>query len=238
MTDPLLTLLDVQARDLTADQLRHRRATLPERLALAEQEAAMAQLDAELVELRGRLGDLERSQRRIEDEVATLTAKGEAENKRLYSGTVTSPRELQAIQEDIDGLNRRQRDLEDEVLDLMEAAEPVRDQIDRVESARAQHAAEAARLGELIAAGEAEIDGELAGVLSDRERLASDVPAELLATYERLRDKLGGVGVARLEGMQCTGCHLTIPAVEADAIRHSSPGVVVFHEECGRILVH
>lgn len=237
MPDPLQVLLDVQAHDLAADQLRHRRATLPERLALAEQEAAIARLDIEVDELRARLADLDRSQRRIEDEVATLAAKGEAENKRLYSGTVTSPRELQAMQEEIDGLARRQRDLEDNVLEIMEAGEPVREEVDRLESVREERAAEAARLGEVIAAGEAEIDAELAVVLGERDGIAADVPDDLLTMYERLRDRLGGVGVARLDGIQCTGCHLSLPATEVDAIRHATPGNVVFHEECGRILV-
>jgi uncharacterized protein len=237
VSDPLPTLLDVQAHDLTADQLRHRRSTLPERLALAEQEAATARLDTELAELRSRLTDLDRSQKRIEDEVATLAAKGEAENKRLYSGTVSSPRELQAMQEDIDGLTRRQRELEDDVLEIMEAAEPLHEEVDRLERVREEHAAEAERLRDLIAAAEAEIDGELAGVLGEREQLARGIPEDLLTTYERLRDRLGGVGVARLEGAQCMGCHLSLPATEVDAIRHAGPGDVVFHEECGRILV-
>ena len=237
MSDALHTLLEVQAQDLAADQLRHRRASLPERVALAEQEAAMARLDIELGEVRARLGDFERSQRRIEDEVATLTAKGEAESKRLYSGTVTSPRELQAMQEEIDGLARRQRELEDDVLELMEAAEPLHEEVDRLEARRDEHAVEAAKLGDLITAAEAEIDAELGGVMAARDELASGVPGDLLATYQRLRDRLGGVGVARLEGAQCMGCHLTIPATEVDAIRHAGPDDVVFHEECGRILV-
>ena len=237
VVDSLPKLLDVQAHDLAADQLRHRRATLPERLALAEQQAAMARLDTELAELQGRLVDLERSQKRIEDEVATLAAKGESENKRLYSGTVSSPRELQAMQEEIDGLARRQRELEDDVLEIMEAAEPLHEEVDRLERLREEHAAEAARLGELIAAAEAEIEGELTGVLAERGQLASGIPDDLLATYERLRDRLGGIGVARLEGTQCMGCHLSLPATEVDAIRHAGPEDVVFHEECGRILV-
>ena len=197
----------------------------------------MARLDTELGELRSRLTDLARSQKRIEDEVATLEAKGEAENKRLYSGTVTSPRELQAIQEDIDGLARRQRELEDDVLEIMEAAEPLHEEVGRLERTREEHAAEGARLDGVIAAAEAEIDGELAGVMGERDQLASAIPEDMLRTYERLRDRLGGIAVARLEGGQCLGCHLSLPATEVDAIRRAAPDAVVFHEECGRILV-
>jgi hypothetical protein len=119
----------------------------------------------------------------------------------------------------------------------MEAGEPLREEVDRLGSAREERAAEAARLGEEIAAGEAEIDAELAVVVGERDGIAGAVPDDLLTTYERLRDRLGGIGVARLDGIQCTGCHLSLPATEVDAIRHATPGNVVFHEECGRILV-
>lgn len=237
MPDPLHILLDVQDRDLAADQLRHRRATLPDRIALAEQQAEVARLDIELAELREQAGELQRSQKRLEDEVATLEAKGEAENKRLYSGTITSPRELQALQEEIDGLIRRQRDLEDDLLDLMERVEPLLEDADGIESRRDEAAADATRIAERLAADEAAIDAELAAAQAARDEVAATLPPDLLASYEKLRERLGGVAVARLEGTQCTGCHLSLPATELDAVRRAGPDTVVHHEECGRILV-
>lgn len=237
MPDPLQLLLDVQDRDLAADQLRHRRASLPDRLALAEQQAAVARLDRELSELRDRLAELQRAQKRLEDEVAGLEAKADAENTRLYSGSVTSPRELQALQDEIDGLGRRQRSMEDDLLDLMERAEPLAEEIDRLEGRRDELSDEGARLTVAIAEAETAIDAELDGVAAAREEVTGQVPADLLATYEKLRGKLDGIAVARLEGVQCTGCHLQLPATELDAVRHAQPGAVVYHEECGRILV-
>jgi predicted nucleic acid-binding Zn-ribbon protein len=235
--DPLQLLLDVQDRDLTADQLRHRRASLPERAVRAEQEAAIGRADTELSELQTRLAEVQRSQKRIEDEVAILQAKAEGETKKLYSGTVTSPRELQAMQEEIDGLTRRQRGLEDDVLALMETAEPLAEAIDRLEAQRGALEAEVARLAVLIAEAEGIIDAELAAVVADRDGIAAGVPADLLTTYEKLRVRLDGIGVARLDGVQCTGCHLSLPATEVAAVRKATPGAVVYHEECGRILV-
>ena len=237
MPDPLQLLLDVQDRDLVADQLRHRRATLPERLALAEQQAAVARVDRELAELREQLTEVQRAQKRLEDEVATLDAKAAAENTKMYSGTVTSPRELQAMQEEIDGLGRRQRALEDDLLDLMEKAEPLSEAIDGLEARREELAAEGDRLTIAIADGEVAIDGELAQVAEVRTGLVDGLPTDLLATYEKLRPRLGGIAVARLEGTQCTGCHLSLPATELDAVRHAKPGQIAYHEECGRILV-
>jgi predicted nucleic acid-binding Zn-ribbon protein len=183
------------------------------------------------------LVDLQRSQKRIEDDVATVQAKSEGENKKLYSGTVTSPRELQAMQEEIDALTRRQHDLEDEVIVLMETAEPLTEEIDRLEAQRGAAETDAARLAALIVEAEGVIDGELAAVLADRDGIAAGVPDDLLATYEKLRVHLDGIGVARLDGVQCTGCHLSLPATEVAAVRKATPGAVVYHEECGRILV-
>ena len=235
--DPLHRLLDVQDHDLQADQLRHRRATLPDRVALAEQEAAVARVDRELEELGGRLGELSRTQKRLEDEIASLEAKGEAENRRLYSGTVTAPRELQAIQEEIDGLVRRQRTLEDELLDVLEVLEPLQEEADRLEARRDELAEQSDRLRAAIADAEAVIDGELADVAARRAEAATTVPAALLERYERIRSRLDGVGAARLEAGRCTGCHLALPATELDALKRATGDTVVLHEECGRILV-
>jgi predicted nucleic acid-binding Zn-ribbon protein len=235
--DPLLSLLDVQGRDIAADQLRHRRATLPERAQVAEQEAVVERLDVELAALGARLDELGRTQRRLEDDVASVETKRTSEHTRLYSGTVTSPRELQAMQEEIDALARRQRELEDALIEVMETVEPLVEESDDLGARRQGALDEAARLRAVIAEAEAVIDGDLAGVATARADVATDVPADLLAEYERLRARLGGVAVARLEGTQCSGCHLSLPATELDAVRHAVPGAVVHHEECGRILV-
>jgi predicted nucleic acid-binding Zn-ribbon protein len=235
--DSLHRLLDLQDHDLHIDQLRHRRATLPERAALADRERALVAVDAERAAVAEPLGALERSQKRLEDEIASLGEKQAAENAKLYSGTVTSPRELQAMQEEIDGLTRRQRALEDELLDVLEALEPLTEEADGLEARRDELAAEADRITGELAEAERAIDAEIAAVAEDRAALAGTVPPDVLATYEKLRDRLGGVAVARLEGTQCTGCHLSLPATELDAVRRADPSAVLFHEECGRILV-
>jgi predicted nucleic acid-binding Zn-ribbon protein len=237
VADTLHLLLDVQDRDLQADQLRHRRSSLPDRLALAEQEAAIARVDRELEELRGGLGDLQRTQKRLEDEIASIEAKGEAENARLYSGSITSPRDLQALQDEIAGLARRQRTLEDELLDVLEAVEPLAEQADGLEAHREQLQAERDRLTVAVAESEAVIDAELAEVAAARDDVAGQLPADLLARYEKIRDRSGGVGAARLEAGRCTGCHLALPATELDAVKRAAGEMVVTHEECGRILV-
>ena len=63
------------------------------------------------------------------------------------------------------------------------------------------------------------------------------VPAGLLATYDSMRPKLGGMAVAQLEHGHCTGCRLQLPASEIDRIKHQAADEIVTCEQCGRILV-
>jgi hypothetical protein len=230
-------LLDLQDRDVHIDQLRHRRANLPERAALTANEKAVVALDAERIGVAERLGELERSQKRLEDDIASIAEKQSSENLKLYSGSITAPKELQALQDEIANLGTRQRQLEDQELDLMEQAEPVQAEIDSIDERRAALDAEIATLRTSVADAESAVEAELAAELAERDSIAGGIPAEMLATYEKLRARLGGVAVARLEGSQCLGCHLSLPATEVDAVRHAAPDAVVIHEECGRILV-
>jgi predicted nucleic acid-binding Zn-ribbon protein len=235
--DTLEVLLDLQAHDTTVDQHRHRRATLPERAQLAAATKTLAGIDGEIAAVRAERDRLAGVERRIEDEVASIEAKAAAEDKRLYSGAVTAPKELQAIQEEIDSLHRRQRSLEDEVLELMVEIEPLDEQLAALATRREAAQAEVDTLGATIAAAEAEIDAQIAAVEAERAVLADSVPEATLAEYESLRKRLGGIAVAKLEAGSCRGCHLQLSAVELDRIKKLPRSEVVHCEECGRILV-
>src|SRR4051794_34003383 len=100
-------LLRLQDHDVRIDQLRHKLATLPERAAVTANEAAQRALADQRVPVQARRDELAREQKRIEDEVAAVEAKAAEVHAKLYSGTVTSPRELQALQADHDALKRR-----------------------------------------------------------------------------------------------------------------------------------
>jgi hypothetical protein len=233
----LESLLVVQDHDTAADQLRHRRATLPERAALAEVEGRMAELDGILDEVGGRQRDLTRRQQALEDEIVSLTDKVAGVERLLYGGTVSAVRELQALQADQAALIRHRSSLEDQVLELMEAREPVDAEVARVEAEWTSLDDEAGRLRAVLADAEVVVDAELAAEEEARATAVAGVPPDLLEQYEGLRARLGGVGAARLEGGRCTGCHLSLSATELDQLRRAPPDAIHLCESCGRILV-
>lgn len=233
----LSDLLELQSCDTTIDQLRHRHRTLAERARLEQLATARHDVLAGAAEVRERRDELAREQRRLEDEVATVEGKATTVDRQLYAGGVTSPKEAQALQAELESLGRRQRDLEDQILEVMEALEPLDADLSRVDAEVEVLDTEAATQDKALADAEAAIDAELARVRAERGALAGRVPDDLLATYENLRPGLDGVAVARLDGTTCQGCHLGLAATEVDRIRHEPPDAMVNCPECGRILV-
>jgi uncharacterized protein len=230
-------LLVVQEHDSATDRLRHRRETLPEQARLAEVEQALAALDTSLAELNERRGEVARRQQRHEDELASVETKIADVDRRLYSGTITAPRELQALQADVGSLKRHRSDVEDQVLQAMQDREPLDAEIGRLDQERATLQNEADELRTTIAETTEAIDREMASELEARTAAAAAIPDDLLSQYERLRAKQDGVGAARLVNGRCSGCHLALPATELDRIRHEPPDAVVLCDQCGRILV-
>jgi predicted nucleic acid-binding Zn-ribbon protein len=231
------SLLAVQEHDTHADQLVHRSQTLPVRTTLADLETKVAEVDRAIAEVDGRLHDLGRSQQRLEDEIASLRMRAAQADKQLYSGSTNNPRELQALQDDIESIKRRIGKLEDDELEIMEATEPVDAERAELVARRDDFDQQAQALRVELAEAESEIAAELAGVREQREIAAKVVPEDLWAEYDRLRAGLGGIAIARLVGSTCQGCHLALSAIEVDRIRKLSLDEPVHCEECGRLLV-
>lgn len=230
-------LLAVQELDTAADRLHHRRSHLPERVELAAHMDQLVVLDKESAPVRERRHELERAEKAIEDEIAALVEKAGAVEHAMYKGGVSNPRELQALQEELDSLKRRRSALEDKELEQMVEGEPLDAELAAADARRATIDDEAIALTATIAEAEAAIDAELAGVERQRDEAATGVAPELLEQYSALRKRLGGVGIARLDGQRCLGCHLALSAVDIDALKKLPPDAVPECGECGRILV-
>ncbi|MCQ8770111.1 C4-type zinc ribbon domain-containing protein [Streptomyces sp. AA8] len=148
-----------------------------------------------------------------------------------------SAKDLENLQREVASLAKRQGDLEDVVLEVMERRESAQERVTeltaRVESVQAKVNDAAARRDAAVA----EIDAEAASVTKEREIVSGSVPADLLKLYDRLREKQGGIGAARLNQRRCEGCRLELDITELNEVRAAAPDQVVRCENCSRILV-
>ncbi len=176
-------------------------------------------------------------QQALEHSLAGVENRAAEVKKRLYGGTVSATRELQAMAAEVDSLIARGSELEERVLEAMEERDPLDGRVNTLDGEKSSLLAARVAVGEKLAAHEAEVGAEMDALNFARAEAAADVPDDLIATYERLRQRLGGVGAARLVGSRCGGCHLTLPATELDQLRRQPPGTLNYCDQCGRILV-
>jgi uncharacterized protein len=230
-------LLDLQERDLALDRLQHRLDTLSERDTVARHEARASELQARDTRVRADRDELARQETRFDDEARSLEAKAKDVEAKMYSGEISSPRELQAMQADVEQLRRHQRDVENRELAVMEQREPLDAELSQLDTDRGTLAGELTGARDALAVAVEGIEAEMGVERAARHQIAGTLDAGLVADYERRRARSQGVGAARLVGSTCQGCHLSIPSTEVERIRHAAGGSVAYCDNCGCILV-
>jgi predicted nucleic acid-binding Zn-ribbon protein len=119
----------------------------------------------------------------------------------------------------------------------MELREPLDANVAELEQQRAARGAEVDGHAAALGAAEAEIIAEMQVERTARDETAGSIDAALVKEYERCRTLTKGAGVARLVGTTCQGCHLSIPAVEAEQIKRTGGQPLAHCDNCGAILV-
>ena len=233
MTTP--RLLALQNADTAIDRLRARRWTLEQGTELAAVRVTADAAEARLGELRLRLDELGRDQMRFEHEIDSMTQKEQAEQTRMYDGSIVNAKELEALQHEIASIRKRRSDREDELLALME----LREQLE-ADAAVAEREMTTRRTEAEEAAGAAEeelarVDADLAARAAEREAIAPEIEPDVLELYEDLRRLKKGIGVAALVDGVCQACHEQLSAVELDRVKRAEG--VRRCEHCRRILV-
>jgi uncharacterized protein len=231
-----LRLLDLQAIDTRLDQIAHARSHLPQLAELADLLGKARLIDDQLVRSRTELGDVQREVAKAEADVQLVRDRAARDQARLDAGT-GSAKDLQAISHELTSLARRQGELEDIELEVMERAEAAESDVTELERGRGElttriEALEAAR-DEAFA----RLDGEAADIGAPRPTVVEEVGADLVALYEKIRLANGGTGAAALRQRRCGGCQLELNPVEIQRIRSAPDDEVLRCEECRRILV-
>ena len=232
-----LRLLELQGLDSALDRLRHRRRTLPELAEMARLDGLVDALRDGVVRAETEVSDLAREQAKFEKEIEQVRARRDRDESRLASGSITASKQLQDLEHEVASLKRRQSDLEDAELEVMERAETAQAGLDELTARREAHRADRAKAEAAAEAAFVELDTEIERTSTARDELAATMPADLLALYEKIRASEGGVGAGEIARGRCGGCRLDLMNNEKAEYRAAPPDEVLRHEECGRILV-
>jgi predicted nucleic acid-binding Zn-ribbon protein len=191
---------------------------------------------ADVVRAETEVRDLGREVKRLESDVETVRQREDKDQRLLDSGSV-SPKEMTNLQHELQSLKRRQSDLEDQELELMERLEVAETALAAAQSGLEQARADLARAEQLRDDALADIADSTTRHQSTRAEIAGGVSAPLLSLYDRIRTQTGTTGAAMLKARQCQGCRIELYGNELAAVRNADPHEVVRCENCGRILV-
>ncbi|MET4581483.1 putative nucleic acid-binding Zn-ribbon protein [Conyzicola nivalis] len=232
--DAQARLLDLQALDTKIAQLTHRAKGLPQHAAIAALQSKIDALRIVGLEQAGAREDVVIELGRIESDVALVTARIKRDNERAQ--TSTSAKDAQAFEHELANLAKRQYDLEEIELTVME-------KLEERESALAATTAEIDSLQGQIDVIGAERDaelvvlrGEIAAANDDRAAVAATVPDDLLALYDKQRLRYG-VGASHLRYGVSSASGVKLLENEMAEIRAAAPDAVIMCATSEAILV-
>jgi predicted nucleic acid-binding Zn-ribbon protein len=227
-------LLDLQAVDTALAQLAHRRRSLPELAEIDKVAREVSALEDERVRAQVAVDDIDRDIARFEKDIEQVRARKDRDQVRLDAGGAL--REIEGLQHELATLNRRQSELEDAELELMEQRETadqvLKDVQARLAEAGARRAAAEARRDEVYA----EVAKEQEFKTQSRVPLANDLPKDLLDLYTKIREE-SGLGAALFRAGRCGGCRIELYGADLARVKSAPADEVVRCEECRRIMV-
>jgi len=232
-----LRLLELADIDAELGRIAHRRPGLPEHAEITRLEGRDAELRDSAAAMTAQSSDASREQAKAEADVEQVRSRIDRDRQRLDGGMINSPKELENLQSEIQSLQRRQSDLEEIVLDVMERRETTQANLESATSERASIESELATVVAARDAALAELDEQAAKAGTRRTQVVDAIPGDLVELYDKLRAQHGGVGAAALRLRRCQGCNLTLNTVDLNAIRAAPEDEVLRCEECRRILV-
>ena len=230
-------LLDLQTVDTALRQLQHRRSNLPEQQALDDHQSMMQTVASEFAANRNEMSKLQVTQRRLENEIASVDARRKSEEGRMYSGMITSEKEVEAIRHELSSLKSRKADLEDELLEAMERLEELDGMVTTLKDRRAELEDALPKMTAARDEAATDIDAELADGRARRSELAGGLPAEVIAGYTDLLRRKQDLAIAELSSGTCMGCRLQLTASEMEETKRDAKRFLAICPQCGRGLV-
>jgi hypothetical protein len=227
-------LLDIQSLDTKLQQLEHRAKSLPEHAALQLLAVENSELLVTLAEQKGSLEDARIELKRVESDVQVVEARISRDSARLQASS--SVKDVAALEQELAALKKRQFDLEEIELTVMERVEEqdavvghLGEEVGTVQGRMADVE------GERDAAMKS-IDAERANASANRTTIVAKVSPDLIALYEKQRARYGS-GASLLRGGVSQASGVKLNENDMVAIRSAAPDDVILCPDSNAVLV-
>ncbi|MCZ6820456.1 MAG: C4-type zinc ribbon domain-containing protein [Calditrichaeota bacterium] len=232
MKGNLTGLVDLQKVDKELQALEALKGDLPQQVGKLRNELNVAK--ETYGSQRNELTEIKKTKALREVELQDFQEKAKKYREQLYA--VTSNREYDAITTEIDAVDAKISDVEDEVLQFIEDEEILEQELANAEP-------EITALEENLDKTEKELNEKIQATEKEyeafrrqRDEISESVERRVLYQYERIRKGIGNSVVAEIMNNACGSCFSSIPPQKQLEVRTMTQ--LIFCESCGRILVY
>jgi len=229
------TLTELQEHDLAILRLERELEEMPEKRGILTARAKLADVERIRERTAEAIRAMDAVSKRLEDQIEALGVKMDAEQAKLVSGQIASPKELQSVAMELDALRRRVAGLEVQLLAEMQKRENGDAQLAKIDAAlEAGHRTEATLTERFKEHGSSVLD-RIGVEKRAKAALLASVEESMRTRYESLRETRHGIAVGTLDGSMCGACRVTLPAGKVAALE-AGPDIGAC-PSCGRILI-
>ena len=179
--------------------------------------------------------ELNVKRKKLEDTVDTHEEKIKSNEKKLFSGTITDPKELSNYQEEIQVLNNSNSKLEDEILEIMEEQDIAKPGIEALKEEMVEFDSIVKRLRSEMDDKLEVLKHNIEGLKKRKEDVVLRIPGDYLKKYNDLKTKKSGIAVSVIKDNFCSACNMEIPSIETERFVDSDE--VYKCPICGRMSV-
>lgn len=231
----ILDLLELQFLENIMDRKVNETKALAENKKLVLLKEKLEKINSDLNSLNKSYDDLKHKQKKMEDSVATQSGKIKKNEEMLFSGTITSSKELVNYQDEIKILKASSDEIENKILEIMIVIDDKIKEVKEVEDKKKEIEIQITELKENIKARIKVIKDSLKGLEKKRKIVISKIPKEYIEKYKILKNKKGGIAIGVLKDGFCDVCNMKIPSMETEKMKDLDK--LYKCSLCGRMLI-
>jgi predicted nucleic acid-binding Zn-ribbon protein len=221
LTEPKLNVIDLVELQLIENAISARSSEIENIKNNKEQVSTQEEFERvseEFDKINGLYADLESKRKRLEHTVEMQSEKIKNNENKLFSGTITSAKELENYQEEVKILKQKNSEMEDQILELMIELEGILDRVKLAQLEKDKAEADVNRIKNETNEKIEVLKNVVEGLKKRRDDVTLKIPDDYLKKYRELKGKKGGIAVAVLKDNFCNICNMQIPAIAAEEI--------------------
>lgn len=221
MTESKFNVTDLVELQLIENAISARSSEIENIKNNKEQVSAKEELKSiagKLDEVNSAYSDLEGKRKKLEDTEELQNEKIKNDEKKLFSGTIMSAKELENYQEEVKILKQKNSEIEDKILELMIELEEMSDKVKLAAAEKERSEANLNCINNEMNEKIEVLKHIVEGLRKRKDDVVSRIPKDYLKKYNEVKTKKGGIAVSVLRNNFCSVCNMEIPTIAAEKI--------------------